>query len=179
MHPQMSCLRGCRVTLIAFLRFFSTVCFQMPPQMASLSGCIVTLIAFFLLVSTVGIHMFPQIGCIMACIVTLVAFVWFFWTVGFQMCPQSACIKGCKVALVAFIVLFSNVYFSNVSSNCLPERMLSRTDCYVTLFFTVSYQMSSQTDKLRRYEVSLVALFALSPPWIFKWAPQTTCLRGC
>ena len=43
---QISCPRGCKVTLIAFVWFFPTVCIQMFLQMARPRGCIVTLIAF-------------------------------------------------------------------------------------------------------------------------------------
>ena len=32
MSPQMACLRGCKVTLVAFVWLFSTVYFQMSPQ---------------------------------------------------------------------------------------------------------------------------------------------------
>ena len=35
MSPQIDCLRGCKVTLVAFVWLFSTVNFQMCPQMAS------------------------------------------------------------------------------------------------------------------------------------------------
>ena len=54
MCPQMACLRRCIVTLVAFVWFFPTVCFQMVPQMASIGRCIVAfmwhynIIGFFL-----------------------------------------------------------------------------------------------------------------------------------
>ena len=47
MNPQIACRWGCKVTLITFFRFFSTVCFQMNPQIACPGRCIFTLVAFF------------------------------------------------------------------------------------------------------------------------------------
>ena len=46
MSPQSVCPGGCKVTLVAFVWLFSTVCFEMPHQRAFLRGCIVTLVAF-------------------------------------------------------------------------------------------------------------------------------------
>ena len=45
--PQITCLRGCKVTLVAFVWLFSSVCFQMTPQIACLRRCKVTLAALF------------------------------------------------------------------------------------------------------------------------------------
>ena len=105
MCPQMACLRGYIVALIAFIWLFSAVRFQMGPQMACLRGCIVTLVAFVWLFSTVHFQMGPQMACLRGCIVTLVAFVWSFPSVRFHMCPQTAYLWGCKVTLGAFIWL--------------------------------------------------------------------------
>ena len=74
MSFQIACLRIGVVTLVAFVWFFSTVCFQMP----------------------------PQIACLRRCIVTLVTFVWFFATVCCQMCFQMALPRGSIFTLVAF-----------------------------------------------------------------------------
>ena len=76
MFPQIACQRGCIVTLVAFIWFFSAVCFQMCPQMACLRGYIVTLIAFVWPFSTVCLHMCSQIVGSGRCKVTLVAIVW-------------------------------------------------------------------------------------------------------
>ena len=46
MSHQLTCCRGCIITLVAFFWLFSTVCFQMCPQMACLRRCIVALVAF-------------------------------------------------------------------------------------------------------------------------------------
>ena len=120
--------------LIAFVRYFSTVCFQMGPQVAFSSGCIITLVAFVRFFSTVYFQMSLQsswlrsrivtlvaifcsslrtfqIPCPRGYILTLVAFVWLFPTVCFQMFLQIACLGGCIVTLLAFVRLFSNVYF--------------------------------------------------------------------
>ena len=77
MSPQIVCLRRCKGTLIAFVRLFSTVCFQMCPQSACIRGCKITLVAFVWLFSTVRFQMSPQIVYPRREIVTLVAFVWF------------------------------------------------------------------------------------------------------
>ena len=42
----MACMRGCIITLVAFVWLFSCVCFQMGPQMACLGGGKFTLVAF-------------------------------------------------------------------------------------------------------------------------------------
>ena len=125
-----------KVTLVAFVWFFSTVCLQMCPQIACPIGCIVTLVAFVWLFSAVRFQIFyPFLWTIVkektwsllccwplpkwflqtegmnGCIVTLVAFVWFFSTVHFQMFPQITCMRRCIVTLVAFVWIFSNVRF--------------------------------------------------------------------
>ena len=103
MSPQISCLWGCKVTLVASVWLFSNVRFQMFPQIACLRGGKVTLVAFVLLFLTVYFHMIPQSACIIQSKVTLVAFVWLFSTVRFQMCLQIACPKRGIVALIAFV----------------------------------------------------------------------------
>ena len=42
---QSACIRGCKVTSVAFVCLFPIVRFQMSPKMACLRGCIVTLVA--------------------------------------------------------------------------------------------------------------------------------------
>ena len=111
MLPQNVCTRKGRVTMVAFVWLFSTVCFQMLPQIACLRGCIITLVAFVWLLSTVCFHMPPQIPCLRGCKVTLVAFVWLFTTVRFQMCPQSTFLGASIVTLVALVWLCSRVCF--------------------------------------------------------------------
>ena len=81
MCSQWAFMRRYKVTLVAFVWLFSTVCFQMCPQIACLRGCKVTLVAFVWFFSTVRYQMSPQIACLSRCIVTLVTFVWLFSTV--------------------------------------------------------------------------------------------------
>ena len=76
--------------------------------------------------SNVYYHMFVQIALGGGCIFTLVAFVWLFSTVS----PQFACLSGCIITLVAFL----HSVFSNVPSNCLPERMHNHTGCICLTF---------------------------------------------
>ena len=46
MFPQIVCLRGCIVTLVAFVGLFSTVYFQMCPQITCPRGCMACLACF-------------------------------------------------------------------------------------------------------------------------------------
>ena len=67
MCPQIVCLKGCIITCcIGWL--FSTVNFQMCSQMPCLSRCKVTLVAFVGLFSTVCVQMSPKIACTGGCI---------------------------------------------------------------------------------------------------------------
>ena len=118
MSPQISCTRGCIVTLIAFVWLFSTVCFQMRSQVACIRRWIVTLIAFAWLFSNVHF----QMACMRWCIITLVALVWLFTTVYFHMYPQTGCIRRCIVTSIAFVWLFSTVY----SKGLLNEKHLDQ-----------------------------------------------------
>ena len=111
MSPQMACLRGCIITLVALVCFFSTVSFKLLTQRAWIIAGKVTLVAFVWLISTVRFQMCPQIACICWCKVTLVAHVWLFSTVCLQMCLQMACLRGCIVTLAAFVWPFSTVRF--------------------------------------------------------------------
>ena len=135
--PQSVCPRGGIVTLVAFVWPFCAVHFQMFPQIACSRRGIIALVAFVWLFSTVFIQMPPQIAWLIRCKVTLVAFVWLFSTVRFQMCPQSACKRGCIFTLVALIWL--HFTFSNVSSNCLPEKMRSHICCICLTFLHCAY----------------------------------------
>ena len=72
MCPQMACLRGWIVTLVAFVRLLSTVCFQMSPQMVCPRVCKITLDAFICSSSVVCFQMFPQTVLPGGCVITLV-----------------------------------------------------------------------------------------------------------
>ena len=98
MSPQMGCLRGFKVTLVAFVWLCSTVCFQMFPQIACLRGCIVTLVAFIRLLSTVCLQMSPQIACPIGYIVALVALVWLFIS-GINCCIHHSCLLQTEASL--------------------------------------------------------------------------------
>ena len=79
MYPQITCMRGCKITLVAFVWLFFIVRFQMCPQNVCPRRCIVTLIAFVQLFTTVRFQMCPQIAFLRRGIVTLVTFVWLHW----------------------------------------------------------------------------------------------------
>ena len=78
MCPQIACLNGCKITLVAFARLFPAVSFQMSLQRTWMRACKVTLVAIVWLFSTVHFHMCPQMACMRRCIITQVAIVWFF-----------------------------------------------------------------------------------------------------
>ena len=96
----------------------------------------VTLVAFVWLFSSVCFHMIPQITCLDRCKVTLVAFVWLFSTVHFQVSPQMVCICCCSNVAsnglpekrhnrIGYICLtFLHCAFSSVSSNGLHMLLL-------------------------------------------------------
>ena len=82
------CPRGSKVTSVAFVYLFSTVCFQMSLQLAWLREGIVTLAASVCrLLPTVCFQMSLQIACLRGFKVTLAALVWLFSTVCFKMFP--------------------------------------------------------------------------------------------
>ena len=107
MSLQMACLIGCKITLVAFVWFLSSVCYQMCPQITYPRGNKITLFAFVWFFSTVRHQMFLQIVCPRGNIVTLVAFVWLFSNMCFIMSPQMTCLNRRIFTLVAFVWLFS------------------------------------------------------------------------
>ena len=76
-------------------------------QFASFNGCVVTLVAFVRFFTRMSFQMSPQIARPNRCIVALVASVRFFSYVSFQMSRQSAHMFRCKVTYVALILFFS------------------------------------------------------------------------
>ena len=111
MPHQLACLRGCVVTLVAFVFLFSTVRFQMHPQIACPGRCKVTLVAFFRLFPTVYFQMRPQITCRRRCKIALVASVRLFSIMQFQMCLQRCCPGWRKFTLAALVCPFSTMHF--------------------------------------------------------------------
>ena len=55
------------------------------------------------------------------------------------MCSQMMCIEKCIVTLVAFVWLFLHCALSNVSSNCLPEKMQSHIGCICLAFLHLCF----------------------------------------
>ena len=78
MCPQSTCLRRCKITLVAFVWLFSIVHFQMSPQIACLRTGKVTLVAFFWFFSFVHLKMTPKAAFCRGYIFTFVALVWIF-----------------------------------------------------------------------------------------------------
>ena len=179
MCPQMTCLRWGKVTLVAFVRFFSTMYFQMFPQSAYIKGCKVTLVAFVCLFSTVRFQMCPQTACLWGCTVTLVTFFYF----------SPLCVLKCALKLPAwheskshwlhFVRLFSTVCFQMSSQiKCLGTCKVTLA-LFVWLFSTVHFQMCFQMTCLRRGIVTLVASIWFFSTVGFQISPQTACRVHC
>ena len=138
MCPQIACLKGCKITLVAFVGLFSTMGFLMSPQRTWIR---VTLVAFFLLFSTVCFRMSPQIACITGCIIILDALVWLFSSVHFQMCSQCSWIRAGIVTLVALVGLFSTLRFQVFPQIACPREYIITLAAFVwPLTFTNFHQ---------------------------------------
>ena len=114
MLTQRAWIKAGKVTLVAFVRLFPTVCFQTNLRRACLRGCKVTFVAFVWLSPTVCLQMYPQSACPRGCIVTLVAFVWLFSSIGFQMFPQ----------ITFFIIIFDRFFHSSLLNGCFKLRQI-------------------------------------------------------
>ena len=107
-NPIMIWVRFC----IFVFRISIEFVFQISPQISSLMRrCKITLVAFVCFFSTVYFEMGLQSVCKTGSKFTLTALVWLFSTVCCQMCSQMACLRGCIVTLVAFVFSFSTVHF--------------------------------------------------------------------
>ena len=121
---------------LAFVWLFSTVCFSTNLQRACLRGCKVTLVAFVCDSSSAYFQMNPQMTCKRRFIITLIAFVWLFSNIFVQLGPQIACISKCIVTLVAFAWLFFNDHYVHSSEppKSLPERKHNHIGCISLTF---------------------------------------------
>ena len=78
--PQIACPIRYLITLVAVIPLFSsTVCCQMPVQPNCIRGCKITFVAFVCLFSTVCLHISPQMACPWRCQIMVNAFVWLFF----------------------------------------------------------------------------------------------------
>ena len=93
MSPQRTWARACKITLTAFVIFFSSVHTQTFPQIGCPRKGEVTLVLQICL----------QVDCLRRDKVTLVAFIWLFTSVRFQMSLQIACPRRGIVTLVTLI----------------------------------------------------------------------------
>ena len=67
--PQIGCPIRYLITLVAFDPLFpSTVCYQMLVQQDCIRGCKITFVAFVCLFSTICFSMYPKIPCLRGCI---------------------------------------------------------------------------------------------------------------
>ena len=101
MHPQIACLKECKVTLTVFFLLFSSVRFQMSPQIACLKGCKVTMVAFFQLFTLCVMKYFNWVSKGMRSHTDCICGTFLHYV--FQVCPLKLLIlKRCKVTLIAF-----------------------------------------------------------------------------
>ena len=101
MCPQVGCMRGCIVTLVAFIWPFSTVSFQMCPQNTCIRGCKHTLVAICLTFLHCGYLHAPS-KCLPAWMHSRIGYI----CLTFLRCgsPQTAPPKGSLFTLVAFVI---------------------------------------------------------------------------
>ena len=152
---------SCKITLVAFVWLFPTVCFQMSPQVACLRGCKVALVAFVSLFSIVGSQMSPQIACLRGCIVALVAFFYFpHWVL--------KCLLELHSRIGCICLTFLHCGFSNVSSNCLHQRMHSDTGCICLTFLHCVFSNVSSNRLHKRIHSRIGCIFLFSPLRVFK-----------
>ena len=90
----------------------------------------------------------------------------------FQITPQTVC----NFSVWLFPTLLS---FSNMSSDCLPERMHRHTCCIYLAFSSVRFQMSPQITCPWGCKVTLVAFVRLFSTVHFQMNPQITCPWRC
>ena len=95
------------------------------PQRVFPWGCIVTLVAFVWFFSSMCFQMSPQVACISICKFTLVAFVWLFTTVCSQMSFQITCVRRCKATLAAYGNFFLAVWFHIICQHIARWRLFS------------------------------------------------------
>ena len=164
----MACQQVCIFTLIAYVWFLSTVCFQKSPQIMWVRQCKRTLVAIVLL-STVLNQMLLQNACCVffRCLFKLTASedalsVIIYHTYGtcwtfYQLCFQLA--KSHWLHLFVFSPLwalnvpkFITVNLSNAPSNCLPERMQHHIGCryltFPTMYFFSTYIPNGQSKRM-------------------------------
>ena len=145
----MACIWGYILTLIAFVRSFSTVRFQMCFEISCPREGKITVATFVWLFSTVGFQMSPQMACLSECKVALVACVLLFSTVRFQMSPETAlhcshllhCIHIYCIALHLFG--FLHCALPNVSSKRLHEKRQSHIGCICLTFLHCAFSNDS------------------------------------
>ena len=128
MCPQISCFRRCKVTLIAFVWLFSTVCFQMWLQSPSMCRCKVTLVAFIWLVSTVHFQMCPQATFHRGCILTLVALVWTFSFI-ICVCQGNVYIISTFTEIIIFKILIHHHQVGNAVLCVVSGSNWENEDC--------------------------------------------------
>ena len=139
--------------MVAIVWLFPAVRFQMCPQITCPRGCIVTLVTFVWLFSTVHFQMLPQMACLRRCKVTLVTFVWLFSIIlpdSHSCILQTKFIKiffgggdlsnggwrcaGMKWYITCICLVFLSRMSVNGFSNCLHWQMHNYIGCICLAF---------------------------------------------
>ena len=155
---------SCKITLVAFVSLFTTMYFQMSPQIACLRGCIVALVAFFYFphwVLKCLLELHSRIGCI--CLT--------FLHCGFSNVSSNCLHQRMHSDTGCICLTFLHCVFSNVSSNRLHKRIHSRIGCIFFIFPTAGFQMTLQCTRLRACIVTLVAFVCLFSTVYFQMFP--------
>ena len=175
------------ITLVAFLCFFSIVCFHVPLQNASLGGCIFTLFTLVRPLPSVDSKVCLQVACWSGCKVTLITFVGLlcsvpfhmrlhmnrlqvtkgtyfypFSCVYFHMCVQRACCGGCKVALITFHWFFTRMLSDAILQNFIPCGCITAYGAFVGSFLIVFSHVHPQYIFHRGCEVAIFTLYCIS-----------------
>ena len=163
MCPQIACLKGCKITLVAFVGLFSTMGFLMSPQRTWIR---VTLVAFFWLFSTVFSN--DSSNCLPERMQSHTVCIC--WTIPEHLEPFLN--LSCGLSHVSSNWMHHSMYshtgciyfaflccgLPNVSSDGLPVRKQSHAVAFVRPFSPVGFHMFSQVACIMACTVTLVAL---------------------
>ena len=162
MQPLLNGLRTIIVNVMRTSKNWILATFPMNPNNLTQKTFNILFFRFPQGTCTMPFQMFLQIAC--RSIVALAAIVWFSPIVCFQMSSQIACLRAYKITFVAFVICltFPRCGFSNVSSNCLPQRMHNHIGCIYFTFHHYAFWNVSPCACIRWCKVTLIAFV-----WLF------------
>ena len=170
-----------KITLIAFMWFFSAVGSHMLCQTCFRNWCIATLVTFVNLFP-MSLQMSSQIACQWKWKTTCFAFVWLFSTVTFKVIHQMMFIRCCIITLVAFVWFVALFLF--VQCSCMPSNGVGVSGskvavlAFVRLLSTVCSYVRLQTWCIYRGIIAFVALIWLFSAMYFQMSSQWFNMTG-